>query len=187
MRRLSMSAVVLCLGWLTAGCESPDNRALSGVTVSRKGLKVGDTLPDVTFADRRGKEHRLSAVREDASIIAVYEGPCCKVNGALVKGVQNLRSGVSVVAVSSNPGGCKNHKQCVVTLADPARRIITICDADGAIRRRFGVAGPNRVFAVDRFGKIVAEGTLADLPAIRHKAEAVAAQEEAERNALYSG
>ncbi len=172
-----------------SGCQSPAPSSVSGVATERAhaGLRVGDTMPDVSFVDQHGKTHELSAVCRDACLIIVHSHASCKVHPQVLAAAQNPPDGVTIVEIASAASGCKKFAQCVLRRGDKARHIISICDEGGKVRRLLGITAPEAVFLVDRRGKIRAKGTLADLKALRRQADRMAAQAEAEREALYSG
>ncbi len=174
---------------LVVGCRTQPHEAVSGVIsgMDRGELGPGDMMPDMKFVDSKDRPHLLSAVREDASIIVVYPGPCCRPNAAVVAASQGLMAGVSVVAISSMPTGCRQHSYCVQTSGDATRHIVSVCDARGEMRRLLGVGTTATVFVVDRHGRIVARAGIDALPQMRKTAESLARDAVEEREALYGG
>jgi hypothetical protein len=158
---------------LPAGCgdtAARDGPTLGRVVPSAEHTATGSAFPDVAFLDAEGAPHRLSSLYRDATIIALVEKPCVSADTDLVARTSEFGERVAVVEITTPPGGCDAHKQCVMTRGRLGDHLVSLCDGDGTVRRRLGAATPDAVFVLDQHGRVAASGRMADFPWLRRRA-----------------
>ncbi len=183
LRPLAVAFVLLGAAGLH-GCSLGLQQPVEGTVIST-GLPfgVGSQVPNVAFLDPRGKLHRLATVYEDATIIAFVKDGSQPPDPRLTSEAALERGRIAVIEVCGGP--CRAHQDLTLARGDKARRLISLCDANGIMAKRFGVTETGVVFVVDRYGTIVAKGTLADLPRLRKIASDTASDAELERQSLF--
>jgi hypothetical protein len=134
------------------------------------GRFVGSEFPDITFVDRQGKSRRLSSLYADATILAFLERPCAPSDSRLVAHTSEFRQRITVVEITTPPGGCEAHKQCVMTRAEKGSHLVSLCDGEGRVRDWLGLATPDAVFVLDQYGKVEASGRMEDFAWLRQRA-----------------
>ncbi len=183
LRPVAVALVLLGTAGLH-GCSLGLQEPVEG-TVLSTGLPfgVGSQVPNVAFLDPRGKLHRLASVYEDATIIAFVKDGSQPPDPRLTSEAAIERGRVAVVEVCGGP--CRAHRELTLARGDKASHLISLCDSEGIMAKRYGVAEPGAVFVVNRYGTIIAKGTLTDLPKLRKIASDTAYEAEMERQALF--
>jgi hypothetical protein len=155
------------------------------IVTERTGSGVGTFVPNATFTDDNGKMHRLSMLYEDATLLAFVPEACHAPSSRVAGITEGLPLNVAVVEICN--GECESHAECLRVRADRSRRLVVLCDTDDHLTHLFNIATANAVFVIDRYGRIVAEGSLEDLDSLREKAVEVADRMRKEKQDLYGG
>ncbi len=73
-KRIAFAALAL----IAAGCSGLPTKPTVGIVTPNDSVAVGvgSQAPDVTFLDRSGARRSLSAIYEDATVVAFTNGPC---------------------------------------------------------------------------------------------------------------
>ena len=172
-------AALLGIG-LVSGCGETTMRTgplIGRVVPHTEGTAAGTEFPDVGFVDEQGVSHRLMSLYGDATIIVLTEQPCAPARCPLVERTSEFGGRITVVEITTPPGGCGAHKQCVRTRGNRGSHVVSLCDGAGLVRRALGPAASDAVFVLDRAGRVVASGQMDDFSWLRESAidEAVAA------------
>ena len=168
------------------GCKTTTSSPSGGTIVTeQRGSGVGTFVPNATFVDNNGNMHRLSSLYSDATLLAFVPEACHDPSSSVDEGTGNLPLNVAVVEICN--GDCESHAECLKVRGDRSRRLIVLCDTDDHLTHLFNIATTNAIFVLDRQGRIVAEGSLGDLPELRRTAESVAVKMQREREQLYGG
>lgn len=153
---------------LVAGCTA--NRASKGwVTQAR----VGGRYADFVYADDEGVERLLRNQLGDFTILMFTRcdedshGPVSRALSGIVQ--ENRRTSlVKVVGVDIHTFNEQcDHSKC--HLVDRAEKMISVCDATGAIRRLYGVDRPNRVVLIGPDHRVIDSATSEELDAFRDR------------------
>ncbi|MFO8014895.1 MAG: hypothetical protein R6X20_16525 [Phycisphaerae bacterium] len=172
-RGLGRWAIALMGTILVSGCTETGSRngPVVGRVVSQTGGPQSDSpFPDITFMDSEGKPHRLSSLYADATIIALVEEACASADANLVVRTSEFGGRVTVVEITSPPGGCKSHEHCVMTRGQRGSHLVSLCDGSNLVRRALGPDTSDTVFVLDRYGRVAASGRVADFPWLRRRA-----------------
>ena len=158
---------------LLTGCGEAHTRTgqiVGQVMPYTEGRLLGSQFPDIVFADQEGESHRLSSLYADATILALIEKPCASADSPLVVGTSEFGWRITVVEITTPPGGCEAHKQGVMTRAERGGHLVSLCDGGGLVRRWLGLATPDAVVVLDRYGRVVASGRMTDFAWLRRRA-----------------
>jgi len=175
----ALAGVALTLTGCAAGQATPR----SGVIVPGAAhFGVGSRAPNASFTDPGGAVWRLSSLHRDATVLAFTGNACSEPNPRLAAACASLRGGVTVIEVCAER--CTSHDRAA---RDGASRLVSLCDPQGLLARRYHVSGPTALFVVGDYGRIVARGTLDDLDRLRGTAQRVADAAESLREDMYGG
>ena len=94
---------------------------------------------------------------------------------------------VAIIEVAGPADTCAAHETCVLARGENVGNLISLCDAEGLLRRMYRVQTPTAVLVLDEDGYVQSSGLLTDFEYYRLRAQNVARQAERNRRELLSG
>ncbi len=149
---ITVIVTLVLMSLYAAGCARP--QPVVGVVVEDPTPRwIGQRAPGGTVIDGQGKIRRVASLYGDATLV-VFRTAGCDEAGASLRD-EAPGPGVVVIEVCNHPDGpCPHHGECVLTRADRATRVVSLCDARGLLRRRWGVTTSGAAFLLDDIGII---------------------------------
>jgi hypothetical protein len=166
MRNRNVLLVLAIL--LVAGCSPRWEKNVVGeVTGGAAGKR-----PNAMLRVADGTEYRLSAFYGEATLIAFTEQACAAPDSELVKVSKRLRGRITTVEVAEPAGGREAHAKCTAERGEPGQHLVSLYDEQAIVRKRLG-APPNSALVMDRWGDVIARGSLDDLDSLADEAQAL--------------
>ena len=169
-----------------AGCVPLGPRPVSGLITGIPGTpRSGAEAPDIAFRDSSGRSRSLSSFLGDATIVAFVEKPSSKEASPLAVASASLRGRVAVVEIIPPLGESKLSDEMGAKPVPRKSALIALFDPRSLATQALAARTQGTVLVLDRFGTVVAEGTMKDLDRRIEKAERVADEAERERSNLH--